>query len=173
MTTLNIRSSSVLFFMTTVLLSKGPWLSQNHRKLVQRARLTMLSNWPPTTGQVTWAVTNDNVSWRPVGRRAGPLGCSQSEHPRSNILLLDSVHWKKRLAIFPSPAGMSLTKLFLDGNFQIFSARESLVSDIPAGDGKNDNHFYSVKGSYEQINTFHLLISACLKLLLGVFNTKN
>ncbi len=35
-------------------------------------------------------------------------------------------------AIFPSPAGMSLTK---------FPLRESLVSDIPAGDGKIVNLF--------------------------------
>jgi hypothetical protein len=46
---------------------------------------------------------------------------------------------QKRLSIFPSPAGMSLTKLF--------PARESLVSDIPAGDGKIINLFYSVAGT--------------------------
>jgi hypothetical protein len=43
---------------------------------------------------------------------------------------------KKGLAILPSPAGMSRHKLF--------PARESLVSDIPAGDGKIANFFYSV-----------------------------
>jgi hypothetical protein len=36
---------------------------------------------------------------------------------------------KKRLTIFPPPAGMSLTKPSL------FPPRESLVSDILAGDG--------------------------------------
>ncbi len=41
-------------------------------------------------------------------------------------------HCKKRLTIFPFPAGMSLTKLYLDG---------SLVCDIPAGDGKMANLF--------------------------------
>ncbi len=40
---------------------------------------------------------------------------------------------KKRLAVFPSPAGMSLTKLW-PGIIKFFPARESLVSDIPAGD---------------------------------------
>jgi hypothetical protein len=59
------------------------------------------------------------------------------------------IHCKKRLTIFPSPAapaGMSLTKLFLEGNNLIFPvpSRESLVSDIPAGDGKMANLFYSV-----------------------------
>jgi hypothetical protein len=36
---------------------------------------------------------------------------------------------------------MSLTKLSLA---KLFPARESLVGDIPVGDGKNDNLFYSV-----------------------------
>ncbi len=39
------------------------------------------------------------------------------------------VHCKKRLALSPSPAGMSLTK-------------HSLVSNIPAGDGKTANLFF-------------------------------
>jgi hypothetical protein len=46
---------------------------------------------------------------------------------------------KKRYVIFPSPAGMSLTKLG-----KIIPARESLVSDIPAGDGKIANLFFTV-----------------------------
>jgi hypothetical protein len=39
---------------------------------------------------------------------------------------------------------MSLTKLYLTGNIKkkLFSARKSLVSDIPAGDGKTVNIFY-------------------------------
>jgi hypothetical protein len=51
------------------------------------------------------------------------------------------IHCKKRLAGLPSPSGMSLTKLSLDGNYLIIPAWESLVSDIPAGDGKIDNPF--------------------------------
>ncbi len=41
---------------------------------------------------------------------------------------------------------MSLTKLSLAGNtvIKLFPARESLVSDIPAGDGKLANLFYRV-----------------------------
>jgi hypothetical protein len=50
---------------------------------------------------------------------------------------LSELHCKKSLAVFPSPAGMSHTKLSLDGtNLNI-----SLVSDIPAGDGKTANIF--------------------------------
>jgi hypothetical protein len=41
---------------------------------------------------------------------------------------------KKRFAIFLSPAGMSLTKLYLER--KLFPARENLVSEIPTGDGK-------------------------------------
>jgi hypothetical protein len=53
------------------------------------------------------------------------------------------IHCKKRLTIFPSLAGMSLTKLFL-GIIQLFLARESLISDILTGNGKIANLFYSV-----------------------------
>ncbi len=35
----------------------------------------------------------------------------------------DQSHCKKELAVFPSPAGMSLTKLFLGGNNLIFPAQ--------------------------------------------------
>jgi hypothetical protein len=39
---------------------------------------------------------------------------------------------------------MSLTKLSLDGSNLIIPGRGSFVSDIPAGDGKIINLFYSV-----------------------------
>ncbi len=56
--------------------------------------------------------------------------------PRLNCTLL------KRLATFPSSAaGMSLIKLSLSGIIQLFLPRESLVSDIPAGDGNVVNLF--------------------------------
>ncbi len=49
------------------------------------------------------------------------------------------LHRKKSFSIFPSPAGMSLTKLAPGGNndirYKLFPPRKSLVSDIPAGDG--------------------------------------
>ncbi len=48
--------------------------------------------------------------------------------------------------IFLPLSGMSLTELSLAGNnlITVFPAMESLVCDIPAGDGKIDNLFYSV-----------------------------
>ncbi len=60
----------------------------------------------------------------------------QGGHTRCLLVLL---HCKIMLTIFPSPAGMSLTKVSLDG---------SLVSDITAGvgTGKWQTFFYSVGG---------------------------
>jgi len=53
---------------------------------------------------------------------------------------------KKSLASFPSPAGMSLTKLSLGRNndviYKLFPARESLVSDIRAEDRNIANLFF-------------------------------
>jgi hypothetical protein len=53
----------------------------------------------------------------------------------SALVLCSAYIEKKRLAIFPFAAGMSLTKLYLAGNNFI----KSLVSDIPAWDGKITN----------------------------------
>jgi hypothetical protein len=50
----------------------------------------------------------------------------------------------KRFAVFPSPDGMSLTKLQLTGNNLIILGQGEFVSDILAEDGKISNHFYSV-----------------------------
>ncbi len=49
----------------------------------------------------------------------------------------------KKISDFPIPAGMSLTKPSQPGN-NLFPPWESLVSDIPAGDDKIANLFYSV-----------------------------
>ncbi len=55
------------------------------------------------------------------------------------------LHRKKYFSIFPSPAGMSVTKLSLGGNndviYKLFPPKESLVSDIPAGDGNIEKLF--------------------------------
>ncbi len=54
------------------------------------------------------------------------------------------IHRKKGFSIFPSPAGMSLTKLSLGENNDViykFPPRESLVSNIPAGDGNIEKLF--------------------------------
>jgi hypothetical protein len=58
------------------------------------------------------------------------------------------VHRKKSFSIFPSPAGMLLTKLSLGGNndviYKLFPPRESFESDIPAGDGNIEKLFFTV-----------------------------
>ncbi len=60
-------------------------------------------------------------------------------------LLSYELHRKKNFSIFPCPAGMWLS---LGGNnlymTSLFPPRESLVSDIPAGDGNIEKLFYGV-----------------------------
>jgi hypothetical protein len=55
------------------------------------------------------------------------------------------LHRKKKVPEFPVPSRDVTTKLSLGGNndavTEIFLSRESLVSDIPAGDGKLVNLF--------------------------------
>jgi hypothetical protein len=55
-----------------------------------------------------------------------------------------SSHCKKELAVFPSPAGMSLIKLFLGGNNLVFSRTERVWSVTSRlGTGKWLTLFYS------------------------------
>jgi hypothetical protein len=62
----------------------------------------------------------------------------------SSLLL----HRKKKVREFPVPRRDVTTKLSLGGNndviSELFLPRGSLVSDIPAGDGKLVNLFYGV-----------------------------
>ncbi len=54
-------------------------------------------------------------------------------------------HCKKRLTIFPSPAGMSLSKFPWTWKIKLFSPRESLVNGVTSrlGMGKWQTFFYS------------------------------
>jgi hypothetical protein len=55
------------------------------------------------------------------------------------------MHHKKCSSIFPSPARMILNKISLGGNYDViyklFLPRETLVSDIPAGEGNIEKLF--------------------------------
>ncbi len=66
-------------------------------------------------------------------------------HEKLNFLTAPVVHHKKSFSIFLSPAGMSFTKLSLGGNnlnmTSLFPPRESMQSDIPAGDGNIEKLF--------------------------------
>jgi hypothetical protein len=66
----------------------------------------------------------------------------QDSHCLMTPQIAYSVHCKKEVAVFPSPAGMSLTQT-LSGRekTKLFPPRKSLISDIPAGDGKTANSF--------------------------------
>jgi hypothetical protein len=62
--------------------------------------------------------------------------------------LPSTVYRKKSFSVFPSPAGMSLSKLSLGENYDVISKlfllSESFVSDIPARYGKIEKFFYGV-----------------------------
>ncbi len=71
-----------------------------------------------------------------------------SVHKLSSLLrMIDSLHRKKRFTSFPSPAGMSLTKLPLGRNNSVttslFPPRESLVVTSRLGTG-NSRTFFTV-----------------------------
>jgi hypothetical protein len=61
---------------------------------------------------------------------------------RSNSSIRRRTVTVKKVIVSPSPAGMSLTKLSpWAETIKLFPPRESLVSGIPAGDGKNNKLF--------------------------------
>jgi hypothetical protein len=70
--------------------------------------------------------TSEFILWSPPP----PPGIPYMESLLFGIFL-SSIHRKKMFSIFPSPAGMSLTKLSLGGNndviYKLFPPRESLV----------------------------------------------
>jgi hypothetical protein len=64
----------------------------------------------------------------------------------------DKLHCKKELAVFPSPAGMSLIKLFLGGNNLVFSRPERVWSVTSRlGTGKRLTLFYSVREKWRGV----------------------
>jgi hypothetical protein len=62
-------------------------------------------------------------------------------HVKSSLYIGPTLHCKK-IIVFPVPSRDPNSHW--PGIIKLFPARESLVSDIPAGDRKNDNLFYSV-----------------------------
>jgi hypothetical protein len=70
-----------------------------------------------------------------------------SKHAQCGQLSIEKIllsHCKKEMAVFPSPAGMSLIKLFLGGN-NLFFARPERVWSVTSrlGTGKWLTLFYS------------------------------
>ncbi len=76
---------------------------------------------------------------------------------------LVQLHHKKKVREFPVPSRDVTTKLALGGNNdvinELFLPRGSLVSDIPAGDGKLVNLFFTVYGEVCTMCTVKLLLS--------------
>jgi hypothetical protein len=77
------------------------------------------------------------------------------------------VHSKKKVREFPVPSRDVTTKLSLGGNNdvinELFLRRGSLVSDIPAGDGKLVNLFLQCRsgGVKQMLLSFHPLGQQC------------
>jgi hypothetical protein len=101
----------------------------------------------------------------------------QLPHSKSSIFSLSTIHCKKSLATFPSPAGMSLTKLSLGvilqnspwvGIIKLFQPRESLVSDIPAGDENGANLFLRCSLIVYKLYTAYLVFSTTSFLNLAM-----
>jgi hypothetical protein len=63
------------------------------------------------------------------------------------------------LTIFPSLAGMSPTKSPWPGIIKLLPARESLVGDIPAREGKSATLFYSAQISTKSLPTLSVLLT--------------
>jgi hypothetical protein len=84
---------------------------------------------------------------------------------------LDLVHRKKRFTIFPSPAGMSLTKLPLGRNNSVmtslFPPRESLVLTSRLGTGKSRTFFVRCTHTYPQYHHHPTRF-----IFLPIFSTK-
>jgi hypothetical protein len=70
-----------------------------------------------------------------------PVSSCPSIFPSCTQNGIHSLHCKKRLADSPSPGGMSLTTLPWPWKMELFPAKESLVSDMPAGYVKTPNLF--------------------------------
>ncbi len=86
----------------------------------------------------------------------GPRGHQNYCKPKRHYLVLAASHCKKELAIFPSPAGMSLTKLSLAGKKLNYS-RPGRVWSVTSrlGTGKRLTLFYSAGASDQDVLGFY------------------
>jgi hypothetical protein len=74
----------------------------------------------------------------------GGVGLADQNWNRGHAIPLTTLHRKKRFTSFPSPAGMSLTKLTSGRNNSVMTSlfpSQGEFGDIPAGDGKVANLF--------------------------------
>ncbi len=97
---------------------------------------------------------------------SGPVPQIWLSYRPARLGSLGSLHRKKKGREFPVPSRDVTAKLSLDGNndviTELFLPRGSLVSDIPAGDGKLVNLFLRCKsftntGSELSVSNLHVL----------------
>jgi hypothetical protein len=91
-----------------------------------------------------------NIFRQVLMRAQSTAPSKHAEHTLHELMRTLSIHRKKKVCEFPVPSRDVTTKLFLGGNndaiTELFLPRGSLVSDIPAGDGKLVNLFLRCTG---------------------------
>ncbi len=105
------------------------------------------------TYRQSW-LTNSALVYEPKcggrGRVAGSQPMCTAVHRSPNKLWRsNSIHCKKRLAVFPSQAGMSLTKLSLGGNNKLFPGYGEFGKWHPGWGRENRLPFFTVYLTYE------------------------
>jgi hypothetical protein len=121
----------------------------HHRQTANEATGLYVSWWRKITKHFT-CITVSKCHHR-IGYRPGSLWLYPSGRgrPPTQLHSLSEYTVKKSFSIFPSPAGMPLTKLSLGGNnlylTSLIPHRQSLISDIQAGDGNIEKIFYGVE----------------------------
>jgi hypothetical protein len=80
-----------------------------------------------------------------------------------------TVKKEKRLGTSPSPAGCQLSNSPWVGRTKFFPSRESLVSDIPAGEGNVANLFFTVYLRNRSVKWF-LTFQTCPEWFLDFFS---
>ncbi len=101
----------------TNLLGRNGWMSGTEEEGIRRVLVFRgfgICSSPCMVLQFLAPTWNPNLVDLP-GPSAKPVALAHWNAPASGM-----IHCKERLAVFPSPAGMSVTKLSLDGNNQIF-----------------------------------------------------
>jgi hypothetical protein len=87
-----------------------------------------------------------------------------------NTQLVYLIHRKKKVREFPVPSRDVTTKLSLGGNndvvTELFLPRGSLVSDIPAGDGKLVNLFLRYRFARVYSSIYHRCADLCFPVAL-------
>ncbi len=144
------QSKKVKVTINNIFYSKEDILTTDFSTKHQRWRLAPVIRWrsgpEEEPGTRRWDLRRGG--WREglggwVGGRRGWGWLRSADRPWRQRGFLQTIHRKKRFTSFPSPAGMSLTKL-LGRNNSVMTSRESLVVTSRLGTGNSRTFFYGV-----------------------------